>query len=103
MEDNFGWNGEIITQEKTLTKGRTKKVKGIPLPKTLDYSFLANIFEVGDEIQYTLRVLSNELERSDPSLITDAVITLINLGMDGKTTFFQLNNGNNIINSLHLV
>jgi hypothetical protein len=103
MEDNFGWNEENITQEKTSMEGRTKNVKGIPLPKTLDYSLVANIFEVGDEIQYKLRVLSSELERSDSSLITDDVMTLINLEPDGKTTTVQLNNGDKIINSLHLV
>ena len=54
-------------------------------------------------IQYKLRVLSNEPEGSNPSLITDAVITLINLELDGKTTSVQLNNGNKIINSLHLI
>ena len=95
MEDNFGWNWENNTQEKTSMEGPTKKSKGIPLPKTLDYSFLGNILEVGDEIQYKLRSVS--------SLITDAVITLINLDPGGKTTTVQLNNGDKIIDSLHLV
>ena len=103
MEDNSGWNGENITQEKTSMEGRTKKVKGIPLPKTLDYSFLANIFEVGDEIQYKLRDLSYEPKQSNQSIITNAVTTSINLETDGKTTTVQLNNGGKIINYLHLV
>ena len=53
------------------------------------------ILEVRDEIQYK--------ERSGSSLITDAVITSINLDPGGKTTTVQLNNGDKILNSLHLV
>jgi len=95
MEDNFCWNGENIAEEKTSMEKHKEKVKGIPLPKSLDYSFLGNIIEVGDEIQYK--------ERSGSSLINDAVITSINLDPGGKTTTVQLNNGDKIINSLHLV
>ena len=87
-----------------MREGRTKKVKGIPIPKILGYSFLANIFEVGDVMQYKLRVLSNEPEESDPSLIPDAIITSINLELNGKkATSIQLNNSDNIIDSFCLV
>ena len=41
MEDNFGWNGENITQEKTLMEGRTeKKSKEFHFPRPLIIIFL---------------------------------------------------------------
>ena len=96
-------NGESTIQEKTTREGRTEKVKGIPILKTLDYSFLAKIFEVGDAIQYNLGVLCNWPEGSDLSLVTDDVVTSIDLEPDGKKMSVQLNNSSKIISSLHLV
>ena len=86
-----------------MREGHTGKVKGTTIPKTLDYSFLENIFEVGDAIQYKLRVLSNATEGSDLSLVTNDVITSINLKLDGRMTSVQLNNGDKIIYSICLV
>ena len=61
MKDNFSWNGNSTITEK--------------VPKTLDHSFPTNIFEVGDAIQYKFKVPSSTPEGSEPSLITDDVIT----------------------------
>ena len=55
IEDNFSWNGESTIQEKVTREGCTEKVERISIPNTLDYSFSANIFEVGDAISTSSR------------------------------------------------
>ena len=64
------------------------------LPSHLDYSFLSSIIEVGDVIDYRLRA---------SKLIIRATVVAIVLAEDEVTKTLKLNNGDRVIDSLHLV
>ena len=70
-------------------------------PPILDFSYLSNILELGDLVEYKLRRAAGSTEESH--LKMTATVIGIRLEEDGITTTAKLDNGDKLVNSLHLV
>ena len=78
------------------------------LPKALDFSFLSNVIEVGDLIEYRLRTVPTDANHITDGLVQRAIVSSIVYGDEStennnKSTKLQLSNGDHIVGSLHLV
>lgn len=71
------------------------------VPSLLDYSYLSNILEFGDVVEYKLR--SRIHQPMSSVLMKTATVTAIRLEADNVTKSVLLSNGDKLIGSLHMV
>ena len=84
-----------------MNANRQPEKTQISTPSLLKYSFMCENIEVGDTIQYKSRFPLGQSECDE--CITEARVAVIRLELDCVTKKVLLNNGDTIINSLHLV